>query len=77
MKKQATEASVGEAKFSVVHGHDDRLARVDLAGNDALGKFVEDEPLQRPFDRTRAELRVVAFLGDVSDGIIGDAEVDA
>lgn len=77
MKKQVTEALVGKAKFSVVHVHNDRLARVDLARDDTLGEFIEDESLQCPFDRTRAELRVVPFLGDEADSIIGDAKVYA
>ena len=56
---------------------DDRLAGPELLPEQALGERVLDEALDGPTQRTGAELRVVAVVGQVQLGRVGQLQADA
>ncbi len=56
---------------------DDRLAGLELLPEDLLRERVLDHALDRPPQRTSAELRVVALLGEQQLGLVRELEVEA
>ena len=76
VKKLPYNPLVAELEFAVAELNDDGFGLIDSAADDGLGQLVEDEALEGSLDRPRTELRVVAFLGDIVDRIVRDAEVD-
>ena len=76
VKKLPYNPLVAELEFAVAELDDDGFGLINSAADDGLGQLVEDEALEGSLDRSCAELRVVAFLGDIVDRIVRDAEID-
>ena len=76
VKKLPYNPLVAELEFAVAELDDDGFGLIHFAGDDGFGQLVEDEALEGSLDRPCAELRVVAFLGDIVDRVVRDAEVD-
>ena len=48
---------------------------IHLACDDGFAELVQDEALQSTLHRASTELRIVALVGDLVDGVVGDTQV--